>query len=279
MYINYAYIREADEDICDNSMPLIITAAGYNKLTSRNVVATERPRGRSDYQLIYIASGKAHFFFEKEEKVVSHGNIVIYRPGESQMYYYYLNEATETYWVHFTGFDADKLLSEADLTDKVFYIGESSDHTNLFSRIIREIQMKRTNFQEISIVLFKQFLLMSGRYLNEGKFANRDTLNEVERAISYFNDNYSTEVNIEEYAKKRHMSVSWFIRNFRNTTKQTPLQYLIDIRITNAKALLTTTDDSVSQIANAVGFDNPLYFSRLFHKHTGMSPMKYRKRN
>ena len=128
-------------------------------------------------------------------------------------------------------------------------------------------------------MLFRQFLLMSGRYLGEGKLTNRDTLNEVERAISYFNDNYANEINVDEYAKQRHMSVSWFIRNFKNTTKQTPLQYLIGIRITNAKALLTTTDYSVSQIANAVGFDNPLYFSRLFHKHTGMSPMKYRKRN
>lgn len=279
MYINYAYIREVDEDIADYTKPLLITAAGYNKLTSRRVVATERPKGRNDYQLIYIASGKGHFFFGNEEKIVSHGNIIIFRPGERQMYYYYLADATETYWVHFTGYEADKHLEGAELLGKIFYIGESSDHTNILSRIIREIQMKRTNYQEISIMLFRQFLLMSGRYLGEGKLTNRDTLNEVERAISYFNDNYANEINVDEYAKQRHMSVSWFIRNFKNTTKQTPLQYLIGIRITNAKALLTTTDYSVSQIANAVGFDNPLYFSRLFHKHTGMSPMKYRKRN
>ena len=139
--------------------------------------------------------------------------------------------------------------------------------------------MKRTNYSEITAILVRQLLLIINRYLGEGKVANRNTLNEIERAINYFNENYSTEINIEEYAKTRHMSVSWFIRNFKHITKLSPLQYILMLRITNAKALLVNTDYSISQIANDVGFDNALYFSRLFHRHTGMSPVKFRKRN
>ena len=128
-------------------------------------------------------------------------------------------------------------------------------------------------------MLVRQLLLIINRYLSEGKVANRNTLNEIERAINYFNESYSTEINIEEYAKSRHMSVSWFIRNFKRITKLSPLQYILMLRITNAKALLVNTDYSVSQIAAEVGFDNALYFSRLFHRHTGMSPIKFRKRS
>ena len=160
----------------------------------------------------------------------------------------------------------------------VYFVG-TSDYPAIFNQLIREIQLKRENYAEIAEYLFRQLLLFISRYLKEGKNANCDTLNEVERAINYFNENYASEINIEEYATARHMSVSWFIRNFKSITQLSPLQYIIMLRITNAKVLLMNTDYSVSQIATAVGFDNALYFSRLFHRHTGTSPMKFRKRS
>lgn len=279
MYTNYAYIGENDEDIVDNARPLVITAAGYNRIVKSRVIVTERQHGRGDLQLIYIASGKAHFFFNGEERIVSHGNIVLFRPHEKQMYFYYLEDRVESYWIHFTGYEAEKLLNTADLDKNVFFIGDSSDFPTKCNRIIREIQTKRTNYEDLTSILFKELILVISRYLREGRGVNRDTLNEVEKAINYFSENYTEDINIEQYAKMRHMSVSWFIRNFKSITKLSPLQYIITLRITNAKGLLINTDYSISKIADAVGFDNALYFSRLFHKHTGMSPMKFRKRN
>ena len=279
MYTNYAYIGENDEDIVDITKPLVVTAAGYNRVVKRRVIATERPNGRGDFQIIYIASGKAHFFLDGEEQIVSRGNIVLFRPWERQMYYYYLEDRVESYWIHFTGYEAEKLLDTADLSKNVFFIGDSSDFPSKCSRIIREIQTKRTNYEDLTSILFREIILVISRYLREGQGVNRDTLNEVERAINYFSENYTEDINIEQYAKMRHMSVSWFIRNFKSITKLSPLQYIIALRITNAKALLINTDYPISKISDAVGFDNALYFSRLFHKHTGMSPMKFRKRN
>ncbi len=276
MYVNYAYIGETDEDIVDESKPLLVTASGHNRMHTRKVVATRRPNGRGDYQLIYIASGKARFFFGDEEHIIPRGNIVIFRPGEKQMYYYYLSEKTETYWVHFTGYDAERMLSEASLDKNVFFVGESSDYSYIIDQMIREIHTKRANYGSICALLFRQLVHIVDRSLQEGRCAGGDTLNEIDRAINYFNENYAKEINVEEYAISRHMSVSWFIRNFKSITKMTPLQYIIFLRLNSAKALLRTTDYSVAQIANTVGFDNPLYFSRLFHKHSGVSPLKFR---
>jgi len=278
MYTNYAYIGEADEDIVDNSKPLLVTAAGYNRLIKSPVIATERPNGRGDLQIIYIAQGKARFHFDEVEHTLPHGSIVIFRPGERQMYYYHLEEATETYWIHFTGYEALELLEKAELNGRVFFIGDSSDFPTRCNRIIREIQAKRVSYQEISSLLFRELVLTIGRYLTEEGSVNSDTLNEVERAISYFNDNYTKEINIKEYATMRHMSASWFIRNFKAITKLSPLQYIINLRIINAKALLMTTEYPISKVAAVVGFENALYFSRLFRKHTGMSPVEFKKK-
>ncbi len=278
MYTNYSYIGEIDEDIVDNTKPLLITAAGYNKLIKSPVIATERPNGRGDFQLLYISSGRAHFFFGEEERVISHGNIVLFRPGEKQMYYFYLEDSTETFWVHFTGYEAAKLLDNSGLDQNVFFIGDSPDFPTRCNRIVREIQAQRIDYQEISSLLFRELVLIIGRYLKEEGSVNSDTLNEVERAISYFNENYTEEINIKEYATARHMSASWFIRNFKTITKLSPLQYIINLRITNAKALLINTDHPISKIASVVGFENALYFSRIFRKHTGMSPIEFKKK-
>ena len=60
--------------------------------------------------------------------------------------------------------------------------------------------------------------------------------------------------------------------------KYTPMQYIVSLRIHNAMNLLETTKYNITQIASAVGYDNSLYFSRLFKKHTGMSPSEYKNR-
>lgn len=79
------------------------------------------------------------------------------------------------------------------------------------------------------------------------------------------------------YAQSRSMSVSWFQRNFKQIVNYTPMQYLLTIRVNNAASLLETTDYSMSEIAAIVGYDDALYFSRLFRKLKGMSPSEYRK--
>jgi len=99
----------------------------------------------------------------------------------------------------------------------------------------------------------------------------------MDTAASYFNENYNRDINIEEYAVSRGMSVSCFIRNFKKFTGTTPMQFITSIRITNAQMLLETTNYAVNEIARIVGYDNPLYFSRLFHKQKGCSPSEYRK--
>ena len=60
--------------------------------------------------------------------------------------------------------------------------------------------------------------------------------------------------------------------------KVTPMQYILQLRISVAKNYLESSNKNITEIADAVGYDNPLYFSRLFTKYTGMSPKEYRSR-
>ncbi len=279
MYTNAAYLHDSFSDNMDLSKPLIVTCCGYYRIHTMPVFLTERPLGRKDYQLLYIASGKAHFFFQEEERIVTEGTMILFRPGEPQKYCYYASDKTEVYWIHFTGSEVASLLSHSDLpdTENVFYTGTFPDYPQLFRQIIRELQLCRPNYEELLSLFLRHIFLMINRYMKEGRKTGSDIRNEIERATHYFNEHYSAELNIEEYAKSRHFSTCWFIRNFKQIVKVTPMQYILSLRMMNAQNLLENTDYTVTEIAEAVGYDNPLYFSRLFHKHTGLAPSSYRK--
>lgn len=61
---------------------------------------------------------------------------------------------------------------------------------------------------------------------------------EMNAAAACFHENYNRDINIEEYAASRDMSVSWFIRNFKKYTGSTPMQFIVSLRISNAQILL-----------------------------------------
>lgn len=280
MYTNAAYLHDSFSDFMDLSKPLIVTCCGCYRIQTMPVFLTERPLGRKDYQLLYIASGKAHFFIHGNEQIVTEGNMVLYRPGDPQKYFYYAADKTEVYWIHFTGSEVDKLLTYYDIpdTENVFYTGTAPDYQQLYRQIIQELQLCRPNYEELLSLFLRQIFLTVNRYRKEGRKTGSDIQNEIERATHYFNENYHSFISIEDYAKSRHLSTCWFIRNFRQIVKMTPMQYILSLRMMNAQNLLENTDCNITEIADAVGYDNPLYFSRLFHKHTGMAPSAYRNR-
>lgn len=63
------------------------------------------------------------------------------------------------------------------------------------------------------------------------------------------------------------MSTCWFIRSFKQYTGMPPRKYLTSIRVKKAQELLESTDYGIGEIGSIVGYDNPLYFSRIFKKN------------
>ena len=279
MYTNAAYLHDSFTDLIDLSKPLIVTCCGCYRIHTMPVFLTERPQGRMDYQLLYIASGKAHFFIQGREHVINEGSMVLYHPGEAQKYFYYASDKTEVYWIHFTGSEVASLLSGYGLTEAehIFYTGTSPNYPQLFRQIIQELQLCRPNYEDLLSLYLQHIFLLINRSVKGEQKTGSDIRNEIERATHYFNEHYSAEISIEEYAKSRHFSTCWFIRNFKQILKVTPMQYILSLRMMNAQNLLENTDYTITEIAESIGYDNPLYFSRLFHKHTGLAPSAYRK--
>lgn len=280
MYANSGYLNNSRMPFKDKSRPLIVGSCGTYRLKNKFKLPTWNPRGRVDYQILYVASGRTHFFFNGEEKIVTAGHMVLYQPKEEQKYDYYGEDKPEVYWVHFTGSDVKNILHHYNipLSGHVFYCGTSPIYVMLFKQIILEFQNCSVGYQEMLEMCLRQLLLAVQRArLEKPSVVDSHVHDEMEAARQYFNEHYNEPIVIEEFAQSRHISVSLFMRNFKRVFNVSPKQYIQDVRMNNAQSLLATTDYSVAEIAAIVGFDNPLYFSRQYRKEKGMSPTHYRK--
>lgn len=280
MYLNSGYLNNSRLPFKDKSLPLIVGSCGTYRLKTKDRLPTKRPRGRLDYQLLYVASGKTHFFINGEDREVSAGHMVLYLPRQAQDYVYYKDDKPEVYWVHFTGSDVKNILRHYDipLDDNVFYCGVASAYAYLFKEMINEFQTCRVGFQELLTMYLRQiFLLVQRSRLEQKPAASTYLQEEMENARRYFSEHYNENINIEEFAISHSMSVSWFLRNFKQVTGMSPMHYILTTRINNAVSLLETTDYNVNEISTIVGYENPMYFSRLLKKQKGVSPTEYRK--
>ena len=98
----------------------------------------------------------------------------------------------------------------------------------------------------------------------------------VQRAVQYFHRHFAEDISVSDYAREHGVSVSWFIRDFRESVGVPPMRYITDLRLNEARMLLESTVYPIAEIADMVGYDNPLYFSRLFRSRFGQPPSRYR---
>ena len=143
MYINSGYLHNSLLDFKDKSKSLVVGSCGTYRLIHQPKLPTYRPRGRIDYQLLYIAAGKGHFFLNGKEEIIEAGHMILYKPREMQRYVYYGTDQTEVYWVHFTGNNVKNILREYHLFEsgQIIQTGNSTEYHQIFRKMIQELQL------------------------------------------------------------------------------------------------------------------------------------------
>jgi AraC-like DNA-binding protein len=99
----------------------------------------------------------------------------------------------------------------------------------------------------------------------------------VREALAYIKLHYKEPLTREKIARHVSLSPAYFSSLFKSHTGYTPVEYIHRLRLDRARQLLRTTDLSVREVAEQVGFADSFYFTRLFTKDTGISPREYRQ--
>jgi len=254
-----------------------VHCCGRYRLVHLKRFQTERPQGSDNYQLLYIAGGQARFVIEGEMHILEKGDCVLYSPGDTQYYYYHLEDHPDVYWIHFSCMDKKSLKKLGWGEEKLYHVGVFRSYIQIFDGIIQELQLKQPYCEDQLKLMLQQLLLMMGRnrIRENSEFGNYNK--EVEEAIRYFNKFSEGDYSIKQFTKERGLNYYRFIDTFTQQVGTSPRQYIINIRMTKAKDLLINSLLSISEIAQLTGYVNPLYFSRLFKKTWGMSPTEYKK--
>lgn len=237
----------------------------------------ERQLGLPDYQLIYIESGCGYFKFDEEYEKVSGKAVVIYKPNEPQIYKYYKNDLPKTFWLHFSGTDVENMLRELNIYDKrVIPIKSGMFLKECLERIIEEFQNKPTAFTRAASSYAKLAIIELKREMENVSKKTADLT--IEKLCKEMHMNFHKNISNIEYANMCNMSVPHFLSKFKSVTGTTPQNYILNLRISNAKNLLVTTDYKIMEISQLVGLTDSMYFCKRFKKLVGITPTEYRQK-
>jgi len=237
-----------------------------------------RKNGRTDYLLMYVVSGKIYAKVNGREYTIGEKEAFLYHPNEPQEYAIYKKDNTVEHWVHFTGVEIDSIIKSLNFYDKHHLVMklDTFDIEQMLSRLSREFNRKKRNYELICSGLLISVLSLMSRSMYETE-PSKNTYDFVEHILGEFHSAPQNPFVIEDLAKKHNVTTNHLINSFKKSMGVTPGQYIIDFRMNKAKELLLHTDYTVFKISRLVGYANNEYFSRLFKKHVGISPLKFRK--
>lgn len=277
--INYCgYYNQHENNTPLNNTDLFVKSCGHYKLLTLKGINTQRKNWHNDYELIFITGGIAHFFKEGRRYDIEKDSLVLYKPEESQFYKLESENNVDIYWISFTGSKVEELLNKVDLNSKLpMQLEFNNDITGLFQKIISELRLTKPLYIEIIKSYFIQLLIALSRNLHHNDRSPRLSNSLIDSFLYDFHQVYYEDINISQYATMKNISCSWFIREFKRYKKCSPKQYITNFRIQKAKEFLSDTSLTIKDVSTLTGYDDQLYFCRIFKKYTGMSPSNFRK--
>lgn len=153
------------------------------------------------------------------------------------------------------------------------------DTIRIFDNLIAESNAKPSIFtNELISSYIKELLILIYRYSdNKSELQDNNLHTQIYLIQKYIDNNYSLPININTLAADNFMSHSYMTHSFKEHTGFSPRQYLTLVRLNAATRLLTTTNDSIIDIALSCGFSDINNFVKCFKQKFDTTPKNYRK--
>ena len=273
--ITQLYYRDIMSPGCNQQIdeePLVINCAGFCDFESG--FETHNREGRLDYYLQYVTHGTLRFYLKNEFHEMREGSFIITKPHSVYRYYLPDGEKMGYLLIHFSGFHSGRILKNLQLDcGKIYTANGITDRmTDMFMSLFSEFTNRQRGFDNMCAAHLSEILvLLSRTALTENSSADSRL-----STISWLHSHFAEKITVDDLAAMEHLSGSRYRSIFRNQTGFSPSEYRTALRISHACDLLLTSDRSIKDISIACGFDDVLYFTRLFRNKIGVPPGKYR---
>lgn len=235
------------------------------------------PGIRDHYLIHYVISGKGSYRVNGNTYELSAGDAFLVYPNTEIIYRADFAEPWEYAWVGFTGSDAAMILQATDFTRQTPCIFRVADGDEIKRQILHIYDARGNRFENAVEMAGRLYTTLALFIQSSHREELPNTANSyVQKSVEFISANYSYPITVEDIAAYVGLSRSHLFRSFETVLQQSPKEYLTDFRMKQACYLLEHSNLSITAIANSVGFDNSLYFSKTFHRKKGMSPKEYR---
>lgn len=238
-------------------------------------------------ELFYVVNGNGYFMAENQEFAVTKNDMVVINPHvahteKSQrdfpLEYIALGIDGLCFSFEDVASAQDGLCVETDFGMVYKYNIQNSNVYAYLNIMLEEISHREEHCEAVCQRLLEVLLIcmLRGGKLSvvndDSIFINRECM-QIKR---YLDANYSENITLDKLAVMMHMNKYYMAHIFSRYAGLSPIQYLLQKRIQEAKSLLESTNYSIAQVSSMLGFSSQSYFSQSFRKATGKTPIQYR---
>ncbi|MEA4889551.1 MAG: AraC family transcriptional regulator [Clostridiaceae bacterium] len=273
--------RDYVKTMTQYSLDLSIQQAGIQSGVHRQNVCLGQ---EDDYRLFYVMDGSLTLSVDgKVFKVQKRQGICLY-PAADCSCLADSDSGWSVCWIDFSGASAAHYMQLAGLSPPSLLF--SSDHEGLLEQTFKQITEVNGQYQERNLGLLGLLLRIMSCLIEHNAKSEiplaplKQADDYIRTTIDYISKNYTRKnLSITEISGHIGLNSSYLCAVFQKNVHLSIKEYLIRYRINRSLDLLKNTDLPIGSIANAVGYEDPLLFSKMFRKVKGLPPSDFRRLN
>lgn len=225
------------------------------------------------YEIEFFLEDGGTTYINETRYSIKRGYVLLAKPG--QLRHSKLNFKTS--YVHLNVYD-EELISFLNSFPDFFEIAYENSYYSLILKIKDTYETATSeSVLYLKSKVYELLYMLSLDKNRSGKLPPDFDTTPILNSIQFIKENFNKPITLENISASANLSPVYFHRLFKTFSGKTPLEYLNDIRIKNAKKLLLTTNKTVEEIAFSCGFNSQSYFNIFFKKQLGITPMQFKK--
>ena len=244
-------------------------------------VNTRRANNNLGWRLHLTTAGSGHYNCVRQQLITRPGDLVLLSPDALMDYRRHASQNIwQHQWIYFPQQENwIKLLDWPEVAPHIYHLSAGGEHLrqieSLFAQIITLHNDEDYLSRALTQNLLEQILLRCKRLTPESALTVSDS--RIRQAKDYILEHFNQAFTIDDVASQVGLSAARLSSLFKQDTGTTIMKCRDEHRMSKAAQLLLHSKQPINQIADQVGFNDPLYFSRSFTLYLGCSPKEYRE--
>lgn len=254
-----------------------------------------------DYRIFYIYQGSGTIYFSDTQYSLVHGNLLIWKPG---LRYRMSSNKNDTLILLGCNFDLTQnhsdlkhpipparehdfdpeyvteniVVSDNEAFDEIIFINNMFPAENLLLEMYNEYKTQKIFYQKRIDSMLLSLLCLCYRSISLGyeRVGKAISTTKIDEIIQYIQEHYSEDITNKNIGQHFNYHPNYLNKQILSYTGKSLYQYILTYRIARAIDFLCTTDLTIAEIAEMVGFSNSSHFCKMFHRKTGMTPSAMR---